>query len=305
MDQKKYYAFAGITVLMWSTSAALVKSLTAGLPSLCVLGWSSLFAVLFLLGLLAVRGQMGLFLRYGRREYGALALLGFLGMFLYSALYYFGIQRLTSQEACILNYLWPVMIVLFSSLILREPLAGRKVAALAISFSGVLVIALYGTATGGGTFSGDVPGIASCILAAVCYGLFCVLNKKLGLDQTVGMVVFWSVTCLGAFSLCMVRGELAIPALPQLGGMLWLGAAVHGVPYLLWAVALNGVTNTARIANLAYLTPVLSVLVSAAALGERLSPAYLAALALILLGIAVQNLGKDTARHSKRTFRRA
>ncbi len=74
--------------------------------------------------------------------------------------------------------------------------------------------------------------------------------------------------------------------------MVWLGVAVDGLPYLLWAIALNGVENTARIANLAYLTPILSVILSAAVLGEILAPAYLIALALILLGIVIQMAGR-------------
>lgn len=292
----RYYAFALVTVILWGTAASAVKSLTEGLDSLCILGFTSLFAVVFLLLLLVLRGQGGLLRQYGPREYGALAGLGFLGMFLYSALYYFGIERLSAQEACILNYLWPVMIVFFSCLILKEPLTGRKAAAIALSFSGVLVIALFDLTAGGGTLSGDWAGIAACVGAAVCYGLFCVLNKKRGLDQTVGMIVFWGVTCLCAFALAGATGALRLPAPPQLGGLLWLGVMVDGLPYLLWALALNGVDNTARIANLAYLTPVLSVIISAAALGERMSPAYLIALALILAGIAVQNVGAGKAK---------
>ena len=290
--QGKYYAFALITVLLWSTSAASVKSLTAGLSSLCVLGYSSLAASLVLLMLLALRGQTKLLGRYGPREYGTLAGLGFLGMFLYSFLYYTGIDRLTSQEACILNYLWPVMIVLFSCLILKEPLTGRKAAAIGLSFSGVLVIALFDLIAGGGALTGDYPGVGACVLAAVCYGLFCVLNKKAALDQTVGQIVFWGVTCLCAFALCALRGELVLPALPQWGGIVWLGVMVDGLPYLMWAVALNGAEDTARIANLAYLTPILSVTILAVTLGESLSPAYLIALGLILAGIVIQLTGK-------------
>jgi drug/metabolite transporter (DMT)-like permease len=294
--QGRYYVYALITVLLWSTSASAVKTLTAGLSSLCVLGYSSLAAALVLLLLLVLRRQTGLLKRYGPREYATLAALGFLGMFLYSALYYTGIDRLTSQEACILNYLWPVMIVLFSCLILKEPLTWRKGLAIGLSFSGVLVIALFDLIAGGGALTGDYPGMGACVLAAVCYGLFCVLNKKRGLDQTVGQIVFWGTTCLCAFALCAVRGELVLPAPAQWKGIAWLGVMVDGLPYLMWAVALNGAEDTARIANLAYLTPILSVLFSAVTLGESLSPAYLIALGLILAGILVQILGKDHRR---------
>jgi len=295
----RYYLFALVTVVLWSTSASSVKTLTEGLSSLCVLGYSSLFASVFLLLLLFLRGQAGCLRTYGIREYGTLAGLGFLGMFLYSALYYCGIDRLSSQEACILNYLWPMMIVVFSCLILKEPFTGRKAGAVALSFSGVLLVALWGLFQGKGMFSGDGVGMVACVLAAMCYGLFCVLNKKMNLDQASGMAVFWGVTCVCAFLLCLIKGQMAVPSLAQLGGMIWLGIAVHGVPYLLWAIALNGVGNTARIADLAYLTPVLSVVISAVALGESLSPVYLIALILILGGIMLQIPGGEKRRSKK------
>ena len=285
--QGRYYGFAGITVLLWSTAAPSVKVLTEGLDSLCVLGWSSLFAAGFLLLLLAARGRAGVLRRYGPRDWGRLALLGFTGMFLYSALYYFGIGRLSAQEACILNYLRPAMIVLFSCLLLGEPLTGRKAAALGISFAGVLLAAAWELREGG--LSGDVAGAAACVLAAACYGLFSVLNKKLAPDQNAAMAVYWGVTALCALAAAGLRGGLALPSPLQGAGLVWLGIAVHGVPYFLWALALNGVGNTARVANLAYLTPVLTVLLSAAALGESLPPVYLAALACVLAGILVQN----------------
>ena len=71
---------------------------------------------------------------------------------------------------------------------------------------------------------------------------------------------------------------------------MWLGVIVDGLAYLLWALALNGTKNTAVIANLAYLTPFLSLLVSAVFLRETLQPRAFAALVLIVGGILLQNL---------------
>ena len=54
-------------------------------------------------------------------------------------------------------------------------------------------------------------------------------------------------------------------------------------------LALKGVENTAKIANLAYLTPFLSLLVSALVLKETIKLQALAALILIIGGILLQN----------------
>ena len=129
-----------------------------------------------------------MFRAYDVRGYAAMAGLGFLGIFLYSGLYYHGLSQLTSQEACILNYLWPMMIVLFSALLLGEKVTVRTAAALLLSFSGVVVLTLGGE----GHAEGDtLLGTAACVTAALCYGLFCVLNKRQNMDQTVMMVMAW------------------------------------------------------------------------------------------------------------------
>ena len=59
--------------------------------------------------------------------------------------------------------------------------------------------------------------------------------------------------------------------------------------YLLWALALNGVENSAKIANLAYLTPFLSLLVSAVVLKEKIQMRAVVALIFIVGGILLQS----------------
>ena len=284
----KYYCFAIITVVLWATAPAALKSMIVDLPTMWVLAVSGLLGAVFLALLIFVRGEGAKFKMYSPREYGRLAAMGFLGMFLYCSFYYIGIDRLTSQEACILNYLWPIMVVMFSCILLKEAMTARKVIAIILSFSGILVSTGYQVMTQAEGLSGSIEGILACLVAAVCYSLFSVFNKKYQMDQSIGMVVFWGVAGICALAVCLVTGEVYPLNLPQVGGMIWVGVAVHGIPYLLWAIAINGVENTARIANFAYLTPIISVIFSAITLHESLSPAYFAALALILLGIVIQ-----------------
>ena len=72
--------------------------------------------------------------------------------------------------------------------------------------------------------------------------------------------------------------------------LLWLGVVVDAVAYLLWALALKGSENTAKIANLAYLTPFLSLIVSAVVLEEKITLRALVALVFIIGGILLQSL---------------
>lgn len=76
----------------------------------------------------------------------------------------------------------------------------------------------------------------------------------------------------------------------EFAGLSWLGIAINAIGYLIWALALQGTENTAKIANLAYLTPFLSIIVSAVFLKESLKLNALIALVFIIGGILLQNI---------------
>ena len=272
--QKRVYFYAVSAVVIWSTTAALVKSLLSTIPTYEALFLSTFAASLFLLGVQLVRDGGRVFRTYDIRNYAAMVGLGFLGLFLYSGLYYYGLTQLTSQEACILNFLWPMMIVLFAALLLGERITLRTAAALLLSFSGVVVLTLggEGSAEGNGLF-----GAAACILAALCYGLFCVLNKRRNIDQTVMMIMAWGVTAVCSLPVTLLMEEWVTLSWTQ-----WLG--------LWWAMALQGARNSAMVANLAYFVPLLSLVVSAITLGEEMSSAAFLALVLIMGGILLQSV---------------
>lgn len=291
---KKYF-FAGGTVLIWSTLAAMVKVLLGDMPNLQMLSISSVFAFVFLLVLNVANGSVKFMKQYAAKDYIKMAGLGFLGLFVYSALYYYGIGQLTSQQACILNYLWPIMLVIFSCIILREKLTVMKGVAMMCSFIGIIILTVGMDGTAG---SGNVAaGVASCIIAAACYGLFSVLNKKADYNQNIAMMIIWLTTavCAGALGMCTEQWVPINGA--QWLGLIWLGVVVDAVAYLMWALALNEAENTATIANMAYLTPFLSLIVSAVVVKEKVDFTAVVALVFIIGGILMQSVfgAKKTA----------
>ena len=284
---KKNYLYAFVTVLIWSTLAALAKLLMYDIPNLEALSVSSWFSFLFLLLVNLKNGSIKKMKQYTLKDYAMMGGLGFLGLFLYSALYYYGLTQLSSQEACILNYLWPIMLVVFSCIILKEKLTLPKALAMLCSFVGVVILSMGEKSAAGGNAT---TGMISCIVAAACYGLFSVLNKKADYDQNIAMMVFWLVVAVCG----MILGPVTETWVPIQGaqwiGILWLGIVVDAIAYLLWALALKGAENTAQIANFAYLTPFLSLIVSAMVLKEKIELRAFIALVFIIGGILVQSL---------------
>lgn len=285
---KKSYIYAITTVLIWSTMAAVVKLLLSHIPNLQALSISSFIAFFFLLIVNVATGKIKLMKQYTLKDYGVMSGLGFLGLFLYSALYYYGLAQLTSQEACILNYLWPIMLVVFSCLILKEKITAMKIVAMGSSFLGIVILSV---GNGGSTAGGNTTlGMASCIIAAACYGLFSVLNKKADFDQNIAMMINWFIVGVFAMILGLATESWMPLKAPQWLGMLWLGVVIDAIAYLLWALALKGAGNTAAIANMAYLTPFLSLVVSAVVLKEKIELQAIVALIFIIGGILLQSL---------------
>ena len=283
---KKNYIYALLTVFIWATMAAITKMLLSDIPNLETLSVSSIFAFVFLLVINIKNGSIRELNKYSVKDYGIIAGLGFLGLFMYSALYYYGLTQLSSQEACILNYLWPIMLVICSCIILKETFTITKGIAMFCSFLGIIIL----SAGSGNVANGNATlGIMSCIIAAACYGLFSVLNKKADYNQNISMMIIWLVVAICSATLGLITETWKPIEGTQWLGIIWLGVVIDAAAYLLWALALKGVENTAKIANLAYLTPFLSLVVSAIVLKEQVQMRALIALVFIVGGILLQN----------------
>ena len=285
---RKSYLYASITVLIWATLATVVKIILYDIPNFEALTISSVFAFVFLLIMNIINGSVKELKHYRLKDYLMMSGLGFLGLFLYSALYYYGISALSSQEACILNYLWPLMIVVFACILLKEKLTARKLIAMGMSFAGIVVLTV---GTGGAASSGNrLWGIVACVTAAVCYGLFSVLNKKHSLNQNITMMWIWLTVsvCSLAFGLIFEKWQPIVGV--QWLGLGWLGVVVNAVAYLLWAIALKNAEDSAKVANLAYLVPFLSIVLSSVVLKEQITVNMVIAVVLIVGGILLQSI---------------
>lgn len=294
---KKNYIYAFLTVSIWGTLAAVAKLLLSDIPNLQTLTVSSVFAFIFMLIINIKNGSVKKMKMYSAKDYIIMAALGFLGLFLYSALYYYGLTELSSQEACILNYLWPLMLVICSCIILKEKFTLTKAIAMICSFVGIVVLSTGNKIT---SDENAVSGIISCIIAAICYGLFSVLNKKFDYNQNITMMVIWLAVAVFSAPLGLLTEEWKPIEGMQWLGMIWLGVVINAVAYLLWALALKGAENTAKIANLAYLTPFLSLIISAVVLKEQITLRAIIALVFIIGGILLQSFC-DRAKPNKQS----
>ena len=283
---KKYYFFAFTSILCWSSLATVVKLLLGTMDSMQVLFVSAIFAVVGLLLIALFTGRLKRLREYRWRDYLKMVLIGLPGNFLYNVFYYAGAARMPASEAFIVNYLWPIMGVIFACILLKEKMTPVKLAAILLSFFGVFFV------IGESVFTFDAStllGALFCVLGAISYGAFTALNQKCDYDPCLSTLVSYASVAILAGVYVLGTGGLPRLEVPQILGLAWNGGMVLGVATITWILAL-GARNTAKIANLAYLTPFLSLLWTFLFLKEQIKPLALVGLGVIMLGILIQLL---------------
>ena len=289
---KKEYLYAGLSIFLWSTTATVTKLLLGTLNSMQILVVSSLFAFIFLLIINLIKGNLKELKNYKIKDYLQIAIIGVLGTFLYNLFLYLGIDTLEASQAFIINYLWPIMTVLFACIILKEKMTTRKLIAIILSFVGVIVVTANGNLLN--IQKSSIIGAVYCVIAAISYGLFSVLNKQKNYNKYVSMMLFYLVSFIISLIYILCSKSNFILEGNQLIGLLWIGIFTSAIAFTSWALALEK-GDTAKISNLAYITPFLSLVWTALILKENLNIYSLIGLIIIVLGIFIQLKEKKNA----------
>lgn len=281
---KKEYFYAATSILLWSTVATTTKLLLGTLNSFQVLWVSSFFAAVFMLLLNLFTGKLRLFRQYTAKDVLIMALIGLPGTFFYYVFYYAGTSVMPASQAFIVNYMWPIMSVLFACIILKEKMTVQKGVAIAISFVGVMIV------TGADALQLNMKtliGAGACLSGAVCYGVFTALNQKFHYAKQVSVMINYMSTFLLTTIINAVSGNLFVPGAMQSLGFVWNGAFTMALACMTWMLALES-GKTAKISNFAYITPFLSLVWTALVLKEQITWNAAVGLCVIVVGIFVQ-----------------
>lgn len=291
---KKEYWLAAYTIFCWGTLPAVTKLTLTSISNMQVLFASSVIAAICLYLYLLFSGRIKLFRSLSRADLWQLIGLGFLGNFLYSAFYYASLRVLPSADACTINYLWPMIATACAAIILHEKIKAAEWLAILLSFSGVVIISTKGSSL----MMQNVQGVLLCVAGAVCYSIFNVLNKKKGMDQLLCTALYFTVTAICSTPFLFVGEDIAPMSGATWAGMLWLGIFIDALAIFAWGAALQ-MSEVGILSNLAYLTPVVAMIVSYLTLGEPIEGYAVIGMLLVLGGCLLQVFSKWHAAHSQ------
>ena len=258
-DQKKAYIFALIAVMFWSTVAVAFKLTLTELhhdhiQMLFLASISSLF-ILFI----AVLSQKKLYLlkKLTAKDYLFSAFLGSLNPFLYYLILFKAYDLLPAQEAQPLNYTWSIMLVLLSVPILKQKISWKSFIAIIISFFGVYVISSHGDILSF-KFTNSY-GAMLALSTAVIWAFFWIYNAKDDKDAAVRLFLNFVFGTIYITITVLVFSDISSISFKGILGGTYIGFFEMGLTFLLWSKALKLSVTTAKVSNLIFLSPFVSL----------------------------------------------
>ncbi len=329
-DQNKAYLFTISAVFFWSTVASAFKLALREVDYLVLLFFSSLTSMGFLFIVLVFSGKLSGLKRSVFRAQKSLwnpgtgsgsadieqeragqpllisALGGLLNPFLYYIVLFKAYSLLPAQEAQPLNYTWPVVIAVMAVPILGEKMRAATIAALLVSFSGVIIISTRGHISG--MHMANPLGAVLALGSSLIWSSFWLMNVKDGRDPVeklflnfffgfIFIAVLLSVLRLlhingaydnGAVAISSGRWALFYPGWKGLAACVYVGLFEMGFTFILWLQALNLTKATAGVSSLVFLSPFISLIFIKLIVGEDILPSSVIGLVLIIAGVLIQ-----------------
>ncbi|MCG6204146.1 DMT family transporter [Rhodopseudomonas sp. HC1] len=273
-----------VTSLAWGLSWPVSKYVISEWPPLPARGVPGLVGSLLLFAYAKARGDD---LRVPAAIWPRLLVSTFFNVTLWMVVMGLALLWMPAGETAVIGYSMPVWTALLAWPLLGERLTAKRTLALVLGFGGIA--ALMG-ADGFAASAAKLPGIALALTGAVGFALGTIFLKRYPIALPGATSAAWQIG-IGCIPVALAGFVLTPPQIETLTVYGWAGLAYltliqFCLAYLCWFAALQRLpASVAAIGTMA--VPVIGVVVAAIALHEPLGPGQIAALVMVLAGVAL------------------
>jgi drug/metabolite transporter (DMT)-like permease len=279
----------------WSLIPRLASN-TGNLDAFGYLFWSSAVSAACLLLCTWLLGHWSTLRAYSTTDLRRLAALAALGAFGYYALLYSAYAPCAGASCphkaaivVVTQYTWPAFTVLWSAVLLRETLTRRTVLSMML---GIIAVAV---AIGAGDLGAEREALSKLpivALAAVMFGLYSTLLKRVAYEPFSSMAVGFSVATLLSLLTAAQFSATFVPDAPAIWSVLVNGVFVNGLSYVFWYRALQA-APVGFVAPWVALTPLLAAMFAGTTIS--LEPHHWAGVGLVLLSVLLATITTPAA----------
>ncbi|ELV8766858.1 DMT family transporter [Vibrio vulnificus] len=289
MNERRALGFGLSAVLLWSTVATAFKLTLAEFSPIQMLTVASVVSAMALLTICALQGKLTQISTTFLSNPWYYLLLGLINPLAYYLILFKAYDLLPASQAQAINYSWAITLTLMAAVFLGQKIRKQDWVACVFSYVGVIVIATKGDLLG---LSFESPvGVALALTSTLLWAGYWILNTKNQADPIVGVLLGFLVAIPFAIALAVIEGQ----SWGQISTQGWLavtyvGLFEMGVTFVLWLSALKLTNNTARISNLIFASPFISLMLLSSIIGEEIHPTTLIGLMLIIAGLVIQQI---------------
>ncbi|EOX3978874.1 DMT family transporter [Vibrio alginolyticus] len=295
MNERRALGFGLSAVLLWSTVATAFKLTLAEFTPIQMLCIASIVSAIALTVICGVQGKLGQLSATFFSNPWYYLLLGLINPLAYYVILFKAYDLLPASQAQAINYSWAITLTLMAAVFLGQKIRAKDWLACGFSYVGVIVIATQGNLLG---MEFESPlGVGLALLSTLLWAGYWILNTKNKADPVVGVLLGFLVAIPFAIGLSLYEGA-SWQAISAKGwaAVTYVGLFEMGITFVLWLSALKSTQNTARISNLIFASPFISLMLLATIIGEEIHPSTLIGLVLIISGLVIQQVswGKKT-----------
>ncbi len=251
-------AIGSTAILMWST-LALLTTLTGRVPPFQLTAIA--FSIAFVIGIVYWLWQDGSTKTLLHLPW-QVWIHGVGGLFGYHFFYFVALRNAPTAEASLIAYMWPLLIVVLSSLLPGETLRWYHLVGTLAGFAGAAVLISGGGKLG---FAWQyAPGYLAALICALTWSVYSVLSRRWGVIPTTSVGGLCGVTAVLAWAAHFVLEETIWPNGWQWAAVAGLGIGPVGLAFFVWDWGVKH-GNIKTLGAISYLAPLLSTILLIAA----------------------------------------
>ena len=286
MENKKLaLIYALITIILWGTVAAIYKLMLRNATSLQLIFYVAVFSTISTLGLAISYKKINASYNLFKKNWKTIIILGILGLGIQQLFYVTALANAPAAQVNVLNYMWPIFILVLSAFILKEKSSVRVFISFILGLLGVYIVITKGQFV---SFQlRYLYGYLLAIGAAFCWALFSVINKKKNYEPISSFLLFNIFGLIFmTFAMIFTNSSFIIP-LTEIIGTFYIGLFPTAIAFILWIKALQ-IGKASFVANLGHLTPFISLVFIFIILKEKILISEIIGLIVIVSGILLQ-----------------
>ncbi len=270
-------------VLMWSTVAVGFKLGLRSMDPIQLLWIGSCFSwVLFSLCCVVFRSKPKETTHVARA-----CVLGLLNPLLYYIVLLTAYDLLPAHVAQPLNYTWAIVTALLAIPLLGQKLNRTTFIGILIGYCGVLLLVTKGQFSGSLGF--NPLGVGLALGSTLIWAIYWIWSVSIRLDPWWFMWYGFTVAVPLLTILCYFTVGFPSPSLSNFAYGAWIGLLEMGFAFLLWQRAISSTSSVAKLSQLIFLSPMISLILIYTILDESIHYTALVGICLIFMGLYVVN----------------